>query len=173
MIKSWNKATKRNFSVISLTKTFRKYTHILISIQQMCTGWRPHKYILHQNIKCWCLPSKEENQGVLLKVFLCVNIYIFICVYECFYLCSTFCWCVNVLFIMPVYFVFCSSLSLNSQNIYIQLNSWMFVNLEYKAQAKTSRVLVEQFGREISLELFWPKFFFNYLTDENLPYLKK
>lgn len=49
----------------------------------------------------------------------------------------------------------------------------MFVNLEYKAQAKTSRVLVEQFGREISLELFWPKFFFNYLTDENLPYLKK
>lgn len=45
----------------------------------------------------------------------------------------------------------------------------MFVNLEYKAQAKTSRVLVEQFGREISLELF----FFNYLTDENLPYLKK
>lgn len=108
----------------------------------------------------------------MLKVFLCVNIYIFICVYECFYLCSTFCWCVNVLFIMPVYFVFCSSLSLNSQNIYIQLNSWMFVNLEYKAQAKTSRVLVEQFGREISLELFWPKFFFNYLTDENLPYLK-
>lgn len=49
----------------------------------------------------------------------------------------------------------------------------MFVNLEYKAQAKTSRVLVEQFGREISLELFWPKFLFNYLTDENLPYLKK
>lgn len=96
----------------------------------------------------------------MLKVFLCVNIYIFICVYECFYLCSTFCWCVNVLFTMPVYFVFCSSLSLNSQNIYIQLNSWMFVNLEYKAQAKTSRVLVEQFGREISLELFWPKFFF-------------
>lgn len=36
----------------------------------------------------------------------------------------------------------------------------MFVNLEYKAQAETSRVLVEQFGREISLELFWPKFFF-------------
>lgn len=36
----------------------------------------------------------------------------------------------------------------------------MFVNLEYKAQAETSCVFVEQFGREISLELFWPKFFF-------------
>lgn len=67
--------------------------------------------------------------------------------------------CVNVLFILPVYFFFCSSLSLNSQNIYIQLNSWMFVNSEYKAQAKTSLVLVEQFGREISYELFWPKSF--------------
>lgn len=67
--------------------------------------------------------------------------------------------CVNVLFILPVYFFFCSSLSLNSQNIYIQLNSWMFVNSEYKAQAETSLVLVEQFGREISYELFWPKSF--------------